>query len=386
MRGILALADLEPAARRHLPRPLLGYVANYAETGRSAQNARAAFDAAHLVPRVLADTSARSLRTELFGHDNDAPFGIAPMGLSALMAYRGDLVLARAAAAANIPMVMSGSSLIPLEEVARAAPGAWFQAYFPGELPRIDGLLDRVAQAGYGTLVVTVDVPILGNRENDVRGGFSTPLRPSLRLAWDGVTRPAWLLGTALRTLWRHGMPHFENATSGRGAPILARAVNRDFGRRDGLDWSHLAHIRARWRGRLVVKGILHAGDARLAREHGADGIVVSSHGGRQLDGAVAPLRVLPGIAAVAGEMVVMLDGGVRRGGDVLKALALGARFVFVGRPFLYAAALAGQPGVQHAIGLLQEEVGRDMALLGITTPAAMHPGLLHQTRLDAAT
>lgn len=379
MRGILSLADLEPAARRHLPRPLFGYVANYAETGRSAQNARSAFDAVALVPRVLADTSARTTRTELFGHVYDVPFGIAPMGLSALMAYRGDLVLARAAAALNIPMVLSGTSLIPLEIVAQAHPGAWFQAYVPGELPRIDALLDRVAAAGFATLVVTVDVPILGNRENDVRAGFSTPLRPGLRLAWDGVTRPAWLVGTMLRTLWRHGMPHFENATSGRGAPVLARTVDRDFGRRDGLDWSHIAHIRRRWPGRLVVKGILHPDDAALAREHGADGIVVSSHGGRQLDGAVAPLRALPGIAAAAGGMVVMLDSGVRRGGDVLKALALGARFVFVGRPFLYAAALAGQPGVHHAIGVLREEVMRDMALLGITAPDAMHPGLLWQ-------
>ena len=378
MRRIFALADLEPAARRHLPRPLFGYVAGDVETGLAARGTRAAFEELRFVPRVLVDTSTRSTKTTLFGQVYDAPFGIAPMGISAMMAYRGDLVLARAAAAANIPAIMSATSLIPMEDVAREAPGTWFQAYLPGEKPRIDLIVDRAAAAGFGTLVVTVDVPILGNRENNLRTGFSTPLRPTPRLAWDGITRPTWLIGTALRTLLRHGMPHFENAITGRGAPIIARDVSREFGRRDGLDWSHIAYIRERWTGRLVIKGILAAEDATLAHQHGADGIIVSNHGGRQLDGAVAPLHVLPGIVAAAGDMVVMLDGGIRRGSDVLKALAFGARFVFVGRPFLYAAALAGEAGVAHAIGLLQEETNRNMALLGILAPEGMHPGMLY--------
>jgi len=212
-----------------------------------------------------------------------------------------------------------------------------------------------------------------------VRSGFHTPLRPTLRLAWDGIVRPRWLFGMLLRTLWLHGMPHYENM--GRRVPLISRAGERERGRRDKLTWKHLELMRRLWKGRLVVKGILDKDDARIARESGADGIIVSNHGGRQLDGAVAPLRVLPGIAAQAGGMTVMMDSGVRRGTDVLKALALGAQFVFLGRPFLYAAAIAGEPGVLHAIKLLREEIDRDMALLGIPALAEMRRELLTTAR-----
>jgi isopentenyl diphosphate isomerase/L-lactate dehydrogenase-like FMN-dependent dehydrogenase len=253
-------------------------------------------------------------------------------------------------------------------EVAEAAPGGWFQAYLPGEPPRITALIERVARAGFETLVLTVDTAVGANRENNVRNGFSTPLKPNLRLAFDGLVRPGWLLGTAARTVLRHGMPHFENSYATRGAPIISRNVLRDFGLRDHLNWEHVDLIRRAWRGRLVLKGVLAPEDARRAREAGVDGVIVSNHGGRQLDGAVSPLRVLPDVAAEAGGMAVMMDGGVRRGNDVLKALAFGADFVFVGRPFLYAAAIGGEAGVLRAIGILSEEVDRNMALLGITS------------------
>jgi L-lactate dehydrogenase (cytochrome) len=377
LRNILALKDFEAAARRHLPRPIFGYVAGAAEDNRSLEQNRSSFDEHAFQTRVLVDVSRRTQAVELFGATYASPFGIAPMGLCALAAYRGDLALAQAAHAANVPMVLSGSALTPLEEVIAVNPNAWFQAYVPGDERRIDALLDRVASAGYRTLVVTVDLPVAGNRENNIRSGFSTPLRPSLRLAWDGLARPRWLLGTLVRTLWRHGMPHFENSFAERGAPILSRNVLRDFSARDHLDWHHLEHIRRRWQGPLVVKGILSAADASMARERGVDGVIVSNHGGRQLDGAVAPLRVLPAIVEAARGMPVMLDSGVRRGTDVLKALALGARFVFVGRPFLYAAAVAGVEGVSHAIGLLCDEVDRDMAMLGVNRCAELTPELL---------
>jgi L-lactate dehydrogenase (cytochrome) len=377
LRRILSLEDLEPAARAFLPRPIFEFVSGAVETNASRTDNRAAFAELGFVPRVLTDVSKRSQAATLFGRTYAAPFGLAPMGMSALAAYRGDLVLARAAAAANVPMIMSGSSLIPLEDVAREGRTAWFQAYLPGEPERILALVDRVERGGFDTLLLTVDVAVSANRENNVRAGFSTPLRPNLRLAFDGLIRPHWLLGTAARTLLRHGMPHFENSYATRGVPILARNVLRDFGARDHLDWSHLELIRHRWKGRLVVKGIMHKDDAQRARESGADGIIVSNHGGRQLDGAVSPLRVLPEIAAVAGDMPVMFDSGVRRGTDVLKALALGASFVFVGRPFLYAAAIGGEPGVRRGIDLLSEEIDRDMALLGINSLAEMRPELL---------
>jgi len=374
LRHILSLGDFERAARRHLPRPIFEYVAGSVEDSTSARDNRAAFDELGFVPRVLVDMSKRTTETTLFGQTYAAPFGVAPMGINALSAYRGDLVLARAAAKANIPMVMSGSSLIRLEEVAKENPAAWFQAYLPGEPARITALVDRVANAGFQTLMLTVDVAVLSNRENTIRVGFSLPLRPSVRLAWDGISHPRWLFGTALRTLARHGMPHFENSYAERGAPILARNIERDFSKRDHLDWAHLELIRRRWQGRLVVKGIMSADDARIARDSGVDGIVVSNHGGRQLDGTVSPLRVLRGITAEAGAMTVMMDSGVRRGTDVLKAMALGAKFVFVGRPFNYAASIGGEAGVLHAAEILRGEVYRNMALLGVNSFAELGP------------
>jgi len=374
---MLSLDDFEAAARKRLPRPIFGYVAGAAEDNQSLQDNRRAFAQYGFAPRVLVDVSRRTQSTEIFGRRYASPFGIAPMGISALSAYRGDVVLARAAREQGIPAILSGTSLIALEDVIREAPGTWFQAYLPGDPAKIDALVERARRAGYETLVLTVDIPVSANRENNVRTGFSTPLKPSLRLAWDGLTRPRWLAGTFLRTLLAHGMPHFENSFATRGAPIVSASVLRDFTARDHLNWEHVARIRRQWPGTLIIKGILHPQDAALARQHGADGVIVSNHGGRQLDGAISPLRALPGVVDAAGSMTVMMDSGVRRGGDVLKALALGARFVFVGRPFNYAAAVGGQAGVAHAIHLLRAEVDRNMAMLGINSVREMNADLL---------
>jgi L-lactate dehydrogenase (cytochrome) len=369
---VLCLDDFEAAARRHLPASVFTYVSSGVERNHSVRANARAFEAYEFVTRVLVDTSKRSTETTLFGKAWSAPFGIAPMGLCALSAYRGDLVLATAAAQENVPMIMSGSSLIRLEEVVAANPEAWFQAYLPGVDAEIVALIERVKSAGYRTLVVTLDVSIASNREQNIRAGFSTPLRPSVRLAWQGLTHPRWLFGTFLRTIVQHGMPHFENNYARRGAPILSANVLRDYSDRGHLNWGHLQLIRRMWPGKLIVKGILDARDARLSVENGADGIIVSNHGGRQLDGTVAPLRVLPGIVQACPEVPVMIDSGFRRGTDVLKALALGARFVFVGRPFNYAASVAGEAGVRKGISLLREEVSRDMAMLGVTRTSDM--------------
>ena len=370
LRMILALDDFEAPARRYLPRPMYGYVSGGAETNASLHANRAAFDDYAFVPRVLVDVSARSTKTTLFGRQYDAPFGIAPMGGSSMAAYQGDIVLARSAASANVPMIMSGASLTRLEDVRAAGRTAWFQAYLPGDDAAIRTMVERVARGGFDTLVLTVDVPVGANRENNVRSGFNRPLRPTLRLACDSCLRPSWLFGMFLRTLVLHGMPHFEN--TGTRAPLITSTAERYTGPRDKLSWPHVELMRKIWKGRLVLKGVLDPQDARIARESGVDGVIVSNHGGRQLDGATAPLHALPGVAAQAGGMTVMMDSGIRRGTDVLKALALGAQFVFVGRPFLYAAAIAGDEGVRHAIKLLREEVDRDMALLGITALTQM--------------
>ncbi len=367
LASILNLHDLDRAAKRHLPRPIYGYIANVAEDGHTARANRSAFDHYSFLPRALVDVSRISLETELLGQRYSLPVGIAPMGISALSAYRGDLVQAQAAAKAGIPMILSGSSLIPMEEVLHDGKTDWFQAYLPGNHEGIEALIARVHNAGFDKLVITVDYPVPPNSDNNTRSGFSSPLRPSLRLAYDGLIRPRWLFGTFLRTLLNHGMPHFENNYATRGIAIISGNVKRDFSGRSHLNWSYLELVRRLWPGKLVVKGILHPDDARRARDLGADAIIVSNHGGRQLDSTVSALEALPGVVAAVSELPVMVDSGFRRGTDVIKALALGARFVFIGRPFNYAAAYAGEEGVSHTIGLLKGELQRDMALLGLT-------------------
>ena len=383
LSSVLSLADFERIAQKRLPKPLFGYVSGACEDGQSLQANRSVFAEYELSTRILVDISQRRQDITLFGHQYASPIGIAPMGITAMTSYRGDVVLAEAAQRANIPAIMSGSSLIPLEDVARAAPQTWFQAYLPGKMDQIDALIDRVDKAGFRTLVITVDTPSSANRETNVRTGFTSPLRPSLRLAWQGVSHPRWLFGVFIKTLMRHGMPHFENSYATRGAPIVSRHVERDFAERGHLSWKHVAAIRARWKGRMVIKGILHPADAELAKGHGIDGIIVSNHGGRQLDGAVAPLRVLPAILEAFRDGPVMMDSGIRRGTDVLKALALGAACVFVGRPFNYAAAVAGRAGVDHAIMLLQQEISRNMAMMGVTSIEQLDPSMLVRVQHD---
>ncbi|HUP93744.1 MAG TPA: alpha-hydroxy acid oxidase [Burkholderiales bacterium] len=367
MRDILSLEDLEPAARRFLPRPIFGYISGGVETDASLRGNRAAFQELHFLPRILVSTRGRTQKRTLLGRTYDLPFGFPPMGGTSLAAFEGDRVLARTAASLNIPMIQSGASLTRLEDLRAVGPTAWFQAYLPGDPAIIVPLVERAARAGFETLVLTVDVQVAANRENNVRTGYSSPLKPSLRLAWDGIIRPRWLFGTFLRTIMRHGMPHLENMGFER-IPVLSGSMERPRLSRDGLSWEHLELMRRMWKGKLVLKGVLAPQDIKIARESGVDGIMVSNHGGRQLDGTVAPLRMLPQVKAEAGNMAIMLDSGIRRGTDVLKALALGADFVFVGRPFLYAATLAGEAGVHHAASLLREEISRDMAMLGITS------------------
>jgi L-lactate dehydrogenase (cytochrome) len=375
LKGILCLDDFEAPARRHLPRPIFGYISGGVETNASLAGNRAAFAEFNFMPRVLKSTRARHQKTTIFGRTYDLPFGFPPMGGTSLAAYQGDTVLAQVAAQLNTIMIQSGASLTPMERVREVGPTAWFQAYLPGEPEIIVPLVERAQRAGFEVLVLTVDVQVSANRENNVRNGYSSPLKPTPRLAWDCMVRPRWLLGTFGRTVLSHGMPHLENMGFPR-IPILGN-LERPRMARDGLSWEHLELMRRMWKGKLVLKGVLSKEDVRIARESGVDGIMVSNHGGRQLDGTVAPLRALPAVVSEAGGMTIMMDSGIRRGTDVLKALALGAQFVFVGRPFLYAAAIAGAAGVHHAARLLREEVSRNMAMLGISSVAEMKRDLL---------
>jgi len=370
LKDILCLDDFETPARRFLPRPIFGYISGGVETNASLVGNRSAFNEYEFLPRVLVNTRARHQKTTLFGRTYDLPFGFPPMGGTALAAYRGDAVLAKVAAELNTVMIQSGASLTPMEKVREVGPTAWFQAYLPGDPGIITPLVERAQRAGFEVLVLTVDVQVNANRENNVRAGYSSPLKPTPRLAWDCMLRPRWLINTFARTVYNHGMPHLENMGFPR-IPILG-SMERPRLARDGLCWEHVELMRRIWKGKLVLKGVVSKDDVRIARESGVDGIMVSNHGGRQLDGTVAPLRVLPAIAAEAKGMTIMMDSGIRRGTDVLKALALGAQFVFIGRPFLYAATIAGEAGVRHASNLLREEIGRNMAMLGISSVSEM--------------
>jgi L-lactate dehydrogenase (cytochrome) len=365
----LALDDFEALAQRVMPRSLHAFIAAGSEAGLTRDANRAAFAHYPLRTRAMRDVSARTTGIDLFGKHYAAPIGIPPMGMSGACWFEGDLELARAARDADIPFILSGASFEPLENVVADAPDAWFQAYPSGDPDSDAGLVARVAAAGYKVLVVTVDGPVPPSREAALRaGGLMVPVRPNLKLTVDTLLHPRWAWGTLGRTLRHGGVPRMANMSARAGPRItdIPKVPRRPV--RDTMAWPDLARIRDAWKGPLVIKGILAPEDAAAARALGADAVIVSNHGGRQLDGTIAALDALPAVVAASGEMKVLFDSGVRRGGDVAKAIALGASMVFVGRPFLYALAAYGRPGVAHAIGLLQAELMRAMAMLGCTT------------------
>jgi L-lactate dehydrogenase (cytochrome) len=376
LKHILNLQDFEAAIRRGLPHAVHSYVAHGSETETSLRSNRAAFDHWRFITHNLAGVSDRAQDVKLFGREYASPFGIAPMGGSGLVAYEGHTVLARAAGEANIPFILSANSIIPLEEVARANPGAWFAAYQSPNREAIEGMVERVARAGIAVLVLTTDVPIGSNREAEARAGFSFPIRPSPRLSWDVATHPRWLVGVLARTLLKRGYPHIVNLEPDGGPGLFSSKV-KGIAAHESLSWEHVRLMRERWKGPFVLKGLLSPADVARAREHGVDGVIISNHGGRQLDYAASPIQVLRATVVKARGMTVMVDSGFRRGTDVLKGLALGAQCVFIGRPFLFAAAYAAQAGVRHAISLLAKEIDRDMAMLGARCIDDIRPELL---------
>ncbi|WP_454727229.1 MULTISPECIES: alpha-hydroxy acid oxidase [Cupriavidus] len=376
---ILSLADLERSARRRLPASVYGYVSGGSEDGDSLAQNRQSFTRWQFLTHPLVDVSERSQSIELFGTRYRAPIGISPMGACVLCAFDADRALAAAARDAGVPFVLSAASTTPLERVAAVNPDMWYQAYLPARMEVIDPLLERLRRAEVRVLVVTADVPIASTRENEIRNGFSLPLRPSRKLILGGLARPRWLAGTFARTLLSHGIPHFENFAATRGGPIITALKGDHRAGRAAFTWDYIRKIRAAWSGTLIVKGILRPEDALSAARAGADGIFVSNHGGRQLDGALAPLDALPAIArAVSGTgLKLIMDGGIRRGTDVLKALALGADAAFSGRPLLYGLATGGQRAAQEALEVLKREIDVNLALLGCPDVARLGPAYL---------
>lgn len=365
LNQILDLDDFDRAAKQRLPRAVYGYVAHGSETESSLRHNRQAFNRWRLATRVLAGVKERSQDITLFGERYSAPFGIAPMGGSGLVAYEGHTVMARAAAEANVPFILSANSVIPLEEVAKANPRMWFAAYQTPDEMAIHGMIDRLKSARVGVLVITADVPVGSNREADARNGFSFPIRPGFKLGTDVAMHPRWAASVLVRTFIKRKYPHIDNLEYWGGPGLFSRKVAGIAGH-PGLSWDHISLIRKNWPGKLVIKGILSDADVRIARERGADGVILSNHGGRQLDYAVAPVEMLSKAVEKAAGMTVMVDSGFRRGTDIVKALALGANAVFIGRPFVFAASYAGKQGVAHAIALLKKELDKDMGMLGI--------------------
>jgi isopentenyl diphosphate isomerase/L-lactate dehydrogenase-like FMN-dependent dehydrogenase len=368
------IEDLRQLAQRCLPRVAWDYLERGAEDDVTMVANRAAFERIHFQPRTLVDVSGRTLRHTLFGKTYTAPFGIAPTGAAGLYSFEADIALARAAANAGVPFVLSTASFVAMERVAKEAEGSkWFQLYMSKDREAAERLVRRAFDAGYEALVVTTDVPVGANREYNLRNGFSIPFRINARNVVDGLLHPRWLTQVFLRTLLTSGVPRFQNVDSNVGGRIIAKDLSAFRARRDALDWSDMAWLRTIWPRKLLIKGVLTADDARLALQHGADGVVVSNHGGRQLDGARAAIDALPAIVeAVGTRMPVLFDSGVRRGSDIVKALALGADFVFTGRATLYGAAAGGEAGVARALELLHSETDRVMALIGCNTVAEL--------------
>jgi len=361
--------DLHRIARSRLPKVCYEFLAEGTEDNVSLRHNREVFESIRLQPRMLHNVSKRSQQVIIHGKTFQSPFGIAPTGAAGLYGFDADVALARAAAKAGVPFVLSTASFVPLERITQEVPDGtnWFQLYMSKERGGAERLITRARDAGFEALVVTTDIPVAAAREYNRRNGFEMPFRLRFDSMIDGALHPRWLLGVFLRTLIRSGVPRFQNVDSNVGGRIVSKSMAEFRSRRDSLNWADMAWVRSIWPRKLYIKGIMTPADAREAERIGADGIFVSNHGGRQLDGAVSPVEVLPEIAAATGgRLVIMADSGFRRGTDIVKALALGADMVFLGRATLFGIAAGGEAGASRALDLLRGEVDRTLGQLGV--------------------
>ncbi len=358
------IADLRAQAARRLPKAVFDFIDGGAEDERTLRDNVEAFDGWMLMPRVGVDVGTRDLSRSILGYRASLPIMMAPTGLAGFFWPDGEVAGARAAARAGIPYCLSTNSVASIEQVAEGAPEGerWFQLYFLRDRDWMQALLRRAAASRYRVLCLTVDLAVQGRRERDLRNAFTMPLKPRLSTALDLARRPAWLAGAARSRL---GFGNFQMA--GTGFTSVAQHVASLFD--PSASWDDIARIRDLWRGPMALKGLLHPGDAETAVALGIEAVIVSNHGGRQLDDVPAAITALPDVAeAVAGRAEIILDGGVRRGTDVIKALALGATACSLGRPFLWGLSAGGTAGVSRAIEIFGSELDNAMTLLGTPT------------------
>jgi isopentenyl diphosphate isomerase/L-lactate dehydrogenase-like FMN-dependent dehydrogenase len=363
----LSIGDLRQMARRRLPRLLFELIESGVEDERGLVHNRAAFENFRFLPRYLVDVSDCRQETELWGTRYASSFGFAPTGFAGLLRPGSELMLARAAAASNLPMILSGASIASMEQVAQAAPyNAWYHLYPAREGRITEDLVRRAGDAGFATLVLTVDNPVYPKRERDTRNGFTHPMRLRLGTILEALTHPGWVIDYVRSG----GMPRMENWAAYLPAGASGGDVATFFRSQSPCvqTWRDVAALRRQWRGRLVLKGIQHPDDAVRAVEAGIDGIIVSNHGGKSFDALPSPLETLPMIRRAVGDAIVlMLDSGIRRGSDILIARCLGAQFTFVGRAALYGVVAGAEAGAQRVIDILRQEIGLSLALIGCT-------------------
>ena len=366
-----SIRDLRTLSQRRLPKAVFDYIDGGAEDETALRDNEDGFLGWHLVHRIAVNVAERSAKVELLGREQALPLVFSPTGLTGFYHPNGEILAARAAGRMGIPYTLSTMSVASIEEVAKGAPETdlWFQLYGLRDRDWMHGLVRRAQEAGYRVLCVTLDLPVSGRRERDVHNRFTMPLRPSLANVLDLALHPSWSLGV-LRSPPRFG--NFEDAGT-TGFTNIAQRIAGSFDA--SLHWGDVQKLRDLWRGPMVIKGVMHPEDAAKAVEIGCEALMVSNHGGRQLDHSPAPVTMLPEIARAVGRRAqLIVDGGVRRGTDILKAVGLGATACSIGRPFLWGLTAGGQEGAEKAIALLRHELDVAMILLGVARLSAVTP------------
>ena len=368
------IEDLRGLARRRVPRIVFNYIDGGAEAEWTLRENRRAFDAVTFRPRHAVAVPACDLRTRALGTELSMPLLLAPVGYLRVMHPKGEIAAARAASKAGVGLILSTVSGYRLEDVKAASQGpVWYQLYLTGGRPAAESAMGRAMDVGYTVLVITIDSAVIGYRERESRDGMEQLLRGNL---WSKIpfvpqtlARPRWLA----RFVLDGGLPHMPNIVSPETGVLRVRDAHTAM-KREAFSWEHMPWIRALWKGPIVIKGVLSADDAKRSLDHGATGIVVSNHGGRQLDCVPASLQVLPEVVeAVNGQAEVLIDSGIRRGSDIVKAICLGARAVLCGRAYAYGLAAAGEAGVTRALEILRGDLDRCLKLLGCPSVDALN-------------